>query len=196
MAGVVPGGADGARYRATFIDNLRCTADRFAAHDKRILIEALRPGVKRLPLFSQYQALGIAKEVDHAEMYSSARHFPRQKVDGNLSHLIRGTRAAMPMYQIASLPDRHMNRMANQLPWLFRLFDDVRLSRLDELRIPTPRNTTPGRAWLVLACWRNPELPYHNNKEDIGCRLSLPAGRLLGQKLAKRLIKLIAGVLA
>lgn len=45
MAGVVPDGADGARYRATFIDNLRYAADRFAAHDKRILIEALSPGV-------------------------------------------------------------------------------------------------------------------------------------------------------
>ncbi|MDI5349482.1 hypothetical protein MJL48_32405, partial [Salmonella enterica subsp. enterica serovar Kentucky] len=39
--------------------------DRFAAHDKRILIEALSPGVKPGYLFSsQYQALGIAEEVD------------------------------------------------------------------------------------------------------------------------------------
>lgn len=51
MAGVVPDGADGARYRATFIDNLRYAADRFAAHDKRILIEALSPGVKPGYLF-------------------------------------------------------------------------------------------------------------------------------------------------
>lgn len=80
MAGVVPDGADGARYRATFIDNLRYAADRFAAHDKRILIEALSPGVKPGYLFSsQYQALGIAEEVDRPNVFIQLDTFHAQK---------------------------------------------------------------------------------------------------------------------
>ncbi len=79
MAGVVPDGADGARYRATFIDNLRYAADRFAAHDKRILIEALSPGVKPGYLFSsQYQALGIAEGLT-ARMCSSSSTLSTRK---------------------------------------------------------------------------------------------------------------------
>ncbi len=64
MAGVVPAGEDAERYRAVFIDNLRYAADRFAPHGKRILVEALSPGVKPHYLFSsQYQALAIVEEV-------------------------------------------------------------------------------------------------------------------------------------
>nr|VUD27149.1 putative hydroxypyruvate isomerase [Salmonella sp. NCTC 7297] len=67
------------RYRATFIDNLRYAADRFAVHDKRILIEALSPGVKPGYLFSsQYQALGIAEAVDR-RMYSSSSTLSTRK---------------------------------------------------------------------------------------------------------------------
>ncbi len=82
MAGVVPDGADGAMLAATFIDNLRGAADRFAAHD--VFDEALSPGVKPGYLFSsQYQALGIAEEVDRPECVHPARQFPHaQKVDG------------------------------------------------------------------------------------------------------------------
>lgn len=64
MSGVVPAGEDAERYRAVFIDNLRYAADRFAPHGKRILVEALSPGVKPHYLFSsQYQALAIVEEV-------------------------------------------------------------------------------------------------------------------------------------
>ncbi|KAA9263664.1 TIM barrel protein, partial [Escherichia coli] len=62
MAGVVPAGEDAERYRAVFIDNLRYAADHFAPHGKRILVEALSPGVKPHYLFSsQYQALAIVE---------------------------------------------------------------------------------------------------------------------------------------
>ncbi|WP_139129943.1 TIM barrel protein, partial [Salmonella enterica] len=80
MAGGVPDGADGARYRAPFIDNLRYAADRFAAPDKRILIEALRPGGKPRYLFSrQYQGLGIAEEGDRPNVFIQLDTFHAQK---------------------------------------------------------------------------------------------------------------------
>ncbi|EAB6843772.1 HPr family phosphocarrier protein [Salmonella enterica] len=154
MAGVVPEGADGARYRATFIDNLRYAADRFAAHDKRILIEALSPGVKPGYLFSsQYQALGIAEEVDRPNVFIQLDTFHAQKVDGNLSHLIREYAGRYAHVQIASLPDRHEPDDGEiNYPWLFRLFDDVGYRGWIGCEYQ-PRNTTQdGLGWFNV--WR------------------------------------------
>ncbi|MFV2801945.1 TIM barrel protein, partial [Escherichia coli] len=78
------------RYRAVFIDNLRYAADRFALHGKRILVEALSPDVKPHYLFSsQYQALAIVEEVARDNVFIQLDTFHAQKVDGNLTHLIR-----------------------------------------------------------------------------------------------------------
>ncbi|EAQ8990962.1 hypothetical protein CVR07_23410, partial [Salmonella enterica subsp. enterica serovar Enteritidis] len=154
MAGVVQDGADGARYRATFIDNLRYAADRFAAHDKRILIEALSPGVKPGYLFSsQYQALGIAEEVDRPNVFIQLDTFHAQKVDGNLSHLIREYAGRYAHVQIASLPDRHEPDDGEiNYPWLFRLFDDVGYRGWIGCEYQ-PRNTTQdGLGWFN--AWR------------------------------------------
>lgn len=154
MAGVVPDGADSARYRATFIDNLRYAADRFAAHDKRILIEALSPGVKPCYLFSsQYQALGIAEEVDRPNVFIQLDTFHAQKVDGNLSHLIREYAGRYAHVQIASLPDRHEPDDGEiNYPWLFRLFDDVGYRGWIGCEYQ-PRNTTQdGLGWFN--AWR------------------------------------------
>lgn len=80
MAGVVPAGEDAERYRAVFIDNLRYAADRFAPHGKRILVEALSPGVKPHYLFSsQYQALAIAEEVARDNVFIQLDTFHAQK---------------------------------------------------------------------------------------------------------------------
>lgn len=108
MAGVVPAGEDAERYRAVFIDNLRYAADRFAPHGKRILVEALSPGVKPHYLFSsQYQALAIVEEVARDNVFIQLDTFHAQKVDGNLTHLIRDYAGKYAHVQIAGLPDRH-----------------------------------------------------------------------------------------
>ena len=46
MAAVVPEGANRQDYYATFIDNLRYAADRFAPHGITVLLEALNPKTK------------------------------------------------------------------------------------------------------------------------------------------------------
>ncbi len=112
MAGVVPAGEDAERYRAVFIDNLRYAADRFAPHGKRILVEALSPDVKPHYLFSsQYQALAIVEEVARDNVFIQLDTFHAQKVDGNLTHLIRDYAGKYAHVQIAGLPDRHDRTM-------------------------------------------------------------------------------------
>ncbi len=127
LAGVVPAGEDAERYRAVFIDNLRYAADRFAPHGKRILVEALSPGVKPHYLFSsQYQALAIVEEVARDNVFIQLDTFHAQKVDGNLTHLIRDYAGKYAHVQIAGLPDRHEPDDGEiNYPWLFRLFDEV-----------------------------------------------------------------------
>ncbi|MDU1271238.1 MAG: TIM barrel protein [Escherichia coli] len=127
MAGVVPAGEDAERYRAVFIDNLRYAADRFALHGKRILVEALSPDVKPHYLFSsQYQALAIVEEVARDNVFIQLDTFHAQKVDGNLTHLIRDYAGKYAHVQIAGLPDRHEPDDGEiNYPWLFRLFDEV-----------------------------------------------------------------------
>ncbi len=127
MAGVVPTGEDAERYRAVFIDNLRYAADRFAPHGKRILVEALSPGVKPHYLFSsQYQALAIVEDVARDNVFIQLDTFHAQKVDGDLTHLIRDYAGKYAHVQIAGLPDRHEPDDGEiNYPWLFRLFDEV-----------------------------------------------------------------------
>ncbi len=85
MAGVVPAGEDAERYRAVFIDNLRYAADRFAPHGKRILVEALSPGVKPHYLFSsQYQALAIVEEVARDNVFIQLDTFHAATTPGNM----------------------------------------------------------------------------------------------------------------
>ena len=108
MAGVVPAGEDAERYRAVFI-------------------EALSPGVKPHYLFSsQYQALAIVEEVARDNVFIQLDTFHAQKVDGNLTHLIRNYAGKYAHVQIAGLPDRHEPDDGEiNYPWLFRLFDEV-----------------------------------------------------------------------
>ena len=102
-------------------------ADRFAPHGKRILVEALSPGVKPHYLFSsQYQALAIVEEVARDNVFIQLDTFHAQKVDGNLTHLIRNYAGKYAHVQIAGLPDRHEPDDGEiNYPWLFRLFDEV-----------------------------------------------------------------------
>lgn len=92
-----------------------------------LAVEALSPGVKPHYLFSsQYQALAIVEEVARDNVFIQLDTFHAQKVDGNLTHLIRDYAGKYAHVQIAGLPDRHEPDDGEiNYPWLFRLFDEV-----------------------------------------------------------------------
>ncbi|MGL4723410.1 MAG: HPr family phosphocarrier protein [Scandinavium sp.] len=154
MAGVVPQDADPEACRATFISNLRYAAERFAPHGKRVLVEALSPGVKPGYLFaSQYQALAIVDEVDRANVFLQLDTFHAQKVDGNLSHLIREYAGRYVHVQVASLPDRNEPDDGEiNYPWLFQLFDAVGYRGWIGCEYHPRTTTAAGLGWL--AAWR------------------------------------------
>jgi len=150
MAGVVPEGTDAAQCRTTFIENLRYATEQFAKHDKRILIEALSPGIKPDYLFSsQYQALDIVKEVNQPNIFVQLDTFHAQKVDGNLSYLIREFAGQYAHVQIASLPDRHEPDDGEiNYTWIFNLFDEVGYSGWIGCEYKPRHSTQEGLGWF------------------------------------------------
>lgn len=154
MAGVVPSDTDAQAYRRTFIDNLRYAAQRFAAHNKRVLVEALSPGVKPGYLFSsQYEALVIVDEVACPNVFIQLDTFHAQRVDGNLSHLIREYAGRYAHVQIASVPDRHEPDDGEiNYPWIFQLFDDVGYRGWIGCEYHPRGSTTDGLGWMD--AWR------------------------------------------
>ncbi|HED2223115.1 TPA: HPr family phosphocarrier protein [Enterobacter hormaechei subsp. steigerwaltii] len=154
MAGVVPTGEDAGLCREVFIDNLRYAAERFAPHGKRVLIEALSPGVKPDYLFSsQYQALAIVKEVSRPNVFIQLDTFHAQKVDGNLTRLIRDYAGKYAHVQIAGLPDRHEPDDGEiNYSWLFRLFDEVEYPGWIGCEYTPRTHTEAGLGWFN--AWR------------------------------------------
>lgn len=154
MAGVVPAGADPRDCQQTFIRNLQYAADRFAAHHKRILVEALSPQVKPGYLFSsQYQAMEIVTQVARHNVHTQLDTFHAQLVDGNLSHLIRDYRGRYGHVQIASVPERHEPDDGEiNYPWLFTLFDDIGYDGWIGCEYQPRSTTTRGLDWLN--AWR------------------------------------------
>lgn len=150
MAGVVPTGEDAGLCREVFIDNLRYAAERFAPHGKRVLIEALSPGVKPDYLFSsQYQALAIVKDVSRPNVFIQLDTFHAQKVDGNLTRLIRDYAGKYAHVQIAGLPDRHEPDDGEiNYSWLFRLFDEVEYPGWIGCEYTPRTHTEAGLGWF------------------------------------------------
>lgn len=150
MAGVIPAQSNASACRHTFIENLRYAARRFAPHQRKVLVEALSPGVKPGYLFSsQYQALDIVREVNQPGVFVQLDVFHAQKVDGNLSHLIRQHAGLYAHVQIASVPDRHEPDDGEiNYPWIFRLFDEVGYQGWIGCEYQPRANTEQGLGWF------------------------------------------------
>ncbi len=125
MAGVVPPGEEWARYRDSFISNIRYAADRFASHDIKVLIEALSPQVKPNYLFSsQHQAAQLQQDIDRPNVFIQFDFFHAQLVDGNIGGLIETLAGRYAHIQIASVPARNEPDDGElNYPWLFELLD-------------------------------------------------------------------------
>lgn len=150
MAGVVPQDADVNAYRRTFIENIRYAADRFAEKGLRVLIEALSPGIKPGYLFSsQYQAMELVDEIDRPNVFIQLDTYHAQKVDGDLTRLIRDYAGRYAHVQIASLPDRHEPDEGEiNYSYIFNLFDEVGYQGWIGCEYKPRAETVAGLGWL------------------------------------------------
>ncbi len=104
--------------------------------------------------------------------------FHAQKVDGNLTHLIRDYAGKYAHVQIAGLPDRHEPDDGEiNYPWLFRLFDEVGYQGWIGCEYKPRGLTEEGLGWFdALALIRsipNYNVPIHPPPSTDGGRLTI-----------------------
>lgn len=150
MAGVVPVGEDRAKYQQTFIDNIRYAADKFAADNIKVLIEALSPPVKPNYLFSsQHQSLELINLINRPNVFIQFDTFHAQLVDGNLTRLLESLKGRYAHIQIASVPDRHEPDEGEiNYPFIFSMLDKLGYDGWVGCEYHPRGKTTEGLGWL------------------------------------------------
>ena len=108
LAGIVPPGSDEARYRETFVGNLRFAASELEAAGLALMIEPVN--TRTVPGFflnRSAQALSILDEVGADNAFIQYDVFHMQIMEGDLAKSIARLLPRIGHMQIADVPDRH-----------------------------------------------------------------------------------------
>src|SRR5215813_12648019 len=127
MAGLIPSGAERARYRATYVNNLRDAAEKVAKHQKTLLIEPIN--TRDIPgyfLNTQAEAHAIREEVGAANLKVQMDLYHAQIVEGDLSEKLKRWLPHIGHIQIAGVPGRHEPDVGEvNYAHLFALLDEL-----------------------------------------------------------------------
>ena len=108
LAGIAPRDADTGKVRATFVDNLRFAAPRFAAAGIRLLIEPINsfdmPGFY---LNHTKQALDLIRDAGTDNLYVQYDIYHMQRMEGELANTIKAHLPKIAHVQLADTPGRH-----------------------------------------------------------------------------------------
>lgn len=108
LAGVVPPGADRARHRGVYIENLARAADAAAACGRGLLIEPLNQ--RDMPgyfLSTLAEADAIRAEIGASNVKLTVDCYHSQVAEGDLTTKLRLYREHIGHVQVAGVPDRH-----------------------------------------------------------------------------------------
>ncbi len=127
MAGLFPAGADRAKHRAVYIENLRYAAKALAKQGLAFVIEPIN--TRDIPgYFLNHQADGhaICKEIGEPNLKVQMDLYHAQIMDGDLSVTLKNNFAGIGHIQIASVPARHEPDEGEvNYPHLFKLLDEL-----------------------------------------------------------------------
>lgn len=150
MAGLLPAGADPARYRATFIGNLRHACAEAARHGITVLIEPINP--RDMPgyfLNTQADAHAIREEVDAANLKVQMDLYHAQIVEGDIAMKLRRYLPHVGHIQIAGVPERHEPDTGEvNYRYLFRLLDELGYDGWVGCEYRPARGTVEGLGWM------------------------------------------------
>ena len=91
----------------------------------------------------------MAEQIDRPNVFTQLDLFHAQRVDGNLSHLIRHYAGRYRHVQIASAPDRHEPDEGEiNYPYLFALLDEVGYTGWIGCEYIPRGKTTEGLGWF------------------------------------------------
>lgn len=150
MGGVVPPGQSRAKYKQTFIDNLRYASEKFKPHGINIVLEALSPQVKENYLMkTQDDALEIIDLVNRDNVFLQLDYYHAQNVEGNLARLTDRVKNVLYHVQIASVPERHEPDEGEiNYPFIFNKLDEIGYQGYVGCEYNPRGDTAAGLGWF------------------------------------------------
>jgi hydroxypyruvate isomerase len=155
MAGLIPPGAERARFRETYVRNLEYAAREAAAASVTIVIEPINS--RDIPGFflnRQDEAHAICAEVGASNLKVQMDFYHCQIVEGDLAMKLRKYIAGIGHVQIAGVPERHEPDTGEvNYPYLFRLMDELGYRGWVGCEYRPRGGTSAGLEWL--RSWRS-----------------------------------------
>ena len=150
MAGLFPAGADRARHRALYIENVRYAAQEMAKHGRVLVIEPINP--RDMPgyfLNSQAEGHAICQEIGLPNLKVQMDFYHCQIVEGDLTMTFKKYFADIGHVQIASVPARHEPDEGEvNYRHIFKLLDEMGYDGYVGCEYRPRGRTEDGLVWL------------------------------------------------
>ena len=150
MAGLFPAGADRARHRALYIENVRFAAQEMAKHGRILVIEPINP--RDIPgyfLNTQAEGHAICKEIGLPNLKVQMDFYHCQIVEGDLTMTFKKYFAGIGHVQIASVPARHEPDEGEvNYRHIFKLLDEMGYDGYVGCEYRPRGRTEDGLVWL------------------------------------------------
>ena len=150
MAGLFPAGADRARHRALYIENVRFAAQEMAKHGRILVIEPINP--RDIPgyfLNTQAEGHAICQEIGQPNLKVQMDFYHCQIVEGDLTMTFKKYFAGIGHVQIASVPARHEPDEGEvNYRHIFKLLDEMGYDGYVGCEYRPRGRTEDGLVWL------------------------------------------------
>lgn len=150
MAGLLPAGADRARHRAVFLDNLRYACAEAARHDITVLIEPIN--TRDIPgyfLNTQAEAHALREELGAPNLKVQMDFYHVQIVEGDIAMKTRRYIDHIGHVQVAGVPERNEPDTGEvNYAYLFRLLDELGYQGWVGCEYRPAKGTVEGLGWL------------------------------------------------
>ena len=153
MAGIAPAGADAASCRATLIGNLKYAAEKLAARNITLLLEAIN--TRDMPGFivsTQKDSHAICQAVGAPNLKMQMDIYHMQVMEGDLATSLKRYASQCGHIQIAGCPERHEPDTGEiRYEYLFRLLDEIGYPGWLGCEYRPAGKTTDGLRWFSAA---------------------------------------------
>ncbi len=150
MAGIAPAGADPAACRATLIANLKYAAQKLAAKNIMLLLEAIN--TRDMPGFivsTQKDSHAICEAVGAPNLKMQMDLYHMQVMEGDLATSLRRYASMCGHIQIAGCPERHEPDTGEvRYEYLYRLLDQIGYQGWLGCEYRPAAKTTDGLGWF------------------------------------------------
>lgn len=150
MAGLFPAGADRAKHRAVYVENVRYAAQELAKHGRMLVIEPINP--RDIPgYFINTQAEGhaICKEIGLPNLKVQMDFYHCQIVEGDLTMTFKNNFVGIGHVQIASVPTRNEPDQGEiNYRHIFKLLDEMGYDGWVGCEYRPRGRTEEGLGWL------------------------------------------------